>query len=394
MTDSLEAWIQSFKSGKTWFNKLLSEDTKKSFLSDFKLYCDAVGKNPDELISLKEEGLKNIATEKEFQAERLLEDFFANCNLKDSVKMMLKSSVISFYKHNWRNLNPNVASNIQKPESKHRCPSIQDVQDLDNAMTCQRDKAILWFFASTAIRIGTVLKLKWKDLKPTGDKQVPFQLLIESARLKGSGIGKYRGVKQVAFMHSLAVQKLEAYKKEAERKGYKLNDESPIFVAYNKGGKITPLLENAIGKMFSDGSLVAWHDLEVKRFSPQDFRDFLQSKLESAGINSNIISPMLSHKVKGVDFHYSQHEIGELLQKFKTALPYLLPQTVEKLKVETEKDQKRIAELEKEVAEQKQNVAALVKDVVENRIAEIKRLIPNVKLKEVDAVLEGDKDGQ
>jgi hypothetical protein len=44
MTDDLEAWIQSFKSGKTWFSKLSSADTKKSFLSDFRLYCDAVGK--------------------------------------------------------------------------------------------------------------------------------------------------------------------------------------------------------------------------------------------------------------------------------------------------------------------------------------------------------------
>lgn len=54
----------------------------------------------------------------------------------------------------------------------------------------------------------------------------------------------------------------------------------------------------------------------------------------------------------------------------------------------------RIDQLQKEVAEQKQNVTALVKDVVENRIAEIKRLIPNVKLKEEDAVSEGDKNGQ
>lgn len=162
LTDSIEDWIQSFKSSKAWFNKLSSADTKKSFLSDFKLYCDAVGKNPDELISLKEEGLKNIATEKEFQAERLLEDFFSNCNLKDSVKMMLKSSVISFYRHNWRNLNPNVASNISKPEPKKRCPSMQDIEALENSMTNQRDTALLWFFESTAVRIGTLSKLKWK----------------------------------------------------------------------------------------------------------------------------------------------------------------------------------------------------------------------------------------
>ena len=51
----------------------------------------------------------------------------------------------------------------------------------------------------------------------------------------------------------------------------------------------------------------------------------------------------------------------------------------------------RIDSLQRELAEQKQNVVALVNDVVENRIAEIKRLIPNVKLKEVDVLLEGNE---
>lgn len=355
LTDSLEAWIQSFKSGKAWFNKLQSPETKKAFLTNFKRYCDSVNKNPDELIAFKVEGLQNVNTDKEWQAERLLEDYFENCDLKNSVKEMLKCSVISFYKHNWRNLNPNVASNIQRQEPKKRCPSIQDVEDLEDAMTCQRDKSLLWFFESTAIRVGTVLKLKWHDLKETKDSEIPYQIEIESARLKGSGKGKYSGVRQVAFLHSLAAKKLEEYKIEAERKGYKLTDDSPIFVAYNKGGRITPLLENAIGKIFTDASLVAWHDLETKRYSMHDFRDFMQSKLESAGINANMISPMLAHKVKGVDQHYSNHQAEELREKYRSALPYLLPQTVEKVKAEQVKAraeyEEKIEKLEDEFAE-------------------------------------------
>jgi hypothetical protein len=83
LTDSIEDWIQSFKSGKTWFNKLSSADTKKSFLSDFKLYCDSVGKNPDELISLKEEGLKNIATEKNGKQKNFWKISFRNAVSKN-----------------------------------------------------------------------------------------------------------------------------------------------------------------------------------------------------------------------------------------------------------------------------------------------------------------------
>ena len=350
LTEFNEQWILQFESGRTWINKLPSPETKRAFLRNIKRYCEAVGKNPDELIAFKIEGLKKVASEKEFQAERLLENYFANCDLTDSPKEMLKNAVISFYKHNWRNLNPNVASNIEKVEPSQRCPKMQDVEDLDNSMTSQCDKALLWFFESTSIRIGTIPKLKWSDLKPTNDQEIPFYLLIESERLKGSGKGKYKGLKQITFLHSLAVEKLENYKVEAKRKGYILNDDSPIFIAYNQKGIVKPLGVPAINVVFNEASLTAWHDLEIKRFSPHDFRDFFQSSLESAGINSNVISPMMSHKVKGVDKHYSSHEIEELKEKYKTAMPYLLPQTVEKLKAEqimqNEEQLKRITYLE------------------------------------------------
>jgi hypothetical protein len=38
---------------------------------------------------------------------------------------------------------------------------------------------------------------------------------IESKRLKGAGIGKYKGLKQITFLHKFAFEKLEAYRKEA-----------------------------------------------------------------------------------------------------------------------------------------------------------------------------------
>jgi hypothetical protein len=112
--------------------------------------------------------------------------------------------------------------------------------------------------------------------------------------------------------------------------------------------------------MFANASLAAWHDLELKRFSPKDLRDYVQSALENAGVNRNIISPMLAHKVKGVDKHYSEHSIEDFLGKFKKALPYLLPLTVEKLKAEQEEMSSEITENFRELNALKQNVAKIV----------------------------------
>jgi hypothetical protein len=77
MTELKDSWINSFPSGRTWLNKLGSPNTKRQFRNYFKRYCDSVKKTPEQLINLKVEGLQNVGTAKEFQAENLLESFFS-----------------------------------------------------------------------------------------------------------------------------------------------------------------------------------------------------------------------------------------------------------------------------------------------------------------------------
>ena len=70
-TEENERWILGFESGRNWVSKLPSEHTKRVFIRCLDRYCKAVKMNPDELIAFKIEGLRNVATETEFQAERL-----------------------------------------------------------------------------------------------------------------------------------------------------------------------------------------------------------------------------------------------------------------------------------------------------------------------------------
>lgn len=229
MTDALEEWILQFNSGMAWFNKLNAENTKRTYLPNFKKYWDWAKKNPNELIQLKIEGLQSINTPKEFQAENLLETFISTAKYPLTVKDSIRTTVISFYKNNRRPLVE--IMEVSTPESKKRCPKTQDISELENELTTSRDKALLWFIASAPFRLETITKLKWKDLKPTNDKDVPYSMLIEAERLKGKGKGKYKGLKQVGFLHNLASQKLESYRKELERKGYIISENDPIFIA-------------------------------------------------------------------------------------------------------------------------------------------------------------------
>jgi hypothetical protein len=73
MVDSRIDWVQKFETGKIWYNKLTSIETKRTYLRNLQRYCKAVKKNPDQLIELKREGQRNVGTIEEFQAETLLE---------------------------------------------------------------------------------------------------------------------------------------------------------------------------------------------------------------------------------------------------------------------------------------------------------------------------------
>lgn len=82
--------------------------------------CEAVGKSPTELLALKGEGLRNVATEKEFQAEDLLDSYLDNTpNVTDHIKVSILCAVKIFYKTNWRELNSNVGRIFHFPNQKN-----------------------------------------------------------------------------------------------------------------------------------------------------------------------------------------------------------------------------------------------------------------------------------
>ena len=135
----------SIPSVKTWINTIRAENTKNMYLKHLKRYCDAVSKNPDELIEFKIDGLRNVTTPKEFQAEALINDFLFHGDLTATTQVLILASVKSFYKANWRELNSNVGQGIELPEPKKRTPKLQDIVELDEVMTSHRDRAIFGF---------------------------------------------------------------------------------------------------------------------------------------------------------------------------------------------------------------------------------------------------------
>ncbi len=229
-----------------------------------------------------------------------------------------------------------------------------------------RNKFLVWFLESCPVRVGTLKLLKWKDLKPLNDSQVPYWIYVKADRLKGQGKGRYSKAKHVGFLHKYAVQKLEDYKQELKQKGIEYNQDSPLFLSYRTNQHSKKAEKNLRMVNFNDAlvnaSIVAFGDNVNKHYSPHDFRDILSSVLGKPQINAddkNIAKSLVSHSPKGIESTYENFDgkddkpNEDLLALFKQCIPFLIPETTGELKAELEQQKteniSQIEEMKKEI---------------------------------------------
>jgi site-specific recombinase XerD len=363
--------------------------TELIYISRIASYCFNIGKNPDELIALKLEGLQNPASTKEFQAEELLENFLRQDKylktdkdgnkeevpFTENSKIGMLAAVKSFYQSTrGRSLTDDTGEFIEVPEAKKRAPKVEELLELENAMKCNRDKFLVWFLESCPLRKGTLTMLKFGDLKQLNDKDVPYWFKVEAKRLKGSGKGKYRKAKHIGFLHYYAVEKFEAYKQELKEKGIEYNDNTPLFVSYKstkvgskKGDKMTNIFA-----IFVDASAKAFKG--EKRFSPHDLRDVFSTILMNPKVkaNTNLTKPLTSHVPTGIEAVYENPDDSEdtpnsdLLAVFKMCLPFLVPETIPELKVELNEQKTENQATKKELTDLKKKLDKYYEMVIEN----------------------------
>ena len=395
MTEDLKKWIRSFRSGRIWLNKLHSEATITQYFPLLKRYCDLTGKTPDGLIELKMEGMRKVGTLEEFLAEELHDSTINALDVSESAKSNMSTSVQSFFKHNKRPLVE--IRKFERPEAKKRRPTLGDVGDMANNVQWKRDKALFWFIASAPFRKETVEQLVWGDLEETNHVKIPISMSIEAKRLKGKGKGRYKGLNQICFLHGYAYNKLLAYRKELVRRmtkkygSFEVTKDTPIFLSYKNGnGSETPqkMSKERIGEVFETASLNAWGNLEEKRFSPHDMRDFVDNALKKAKVVEVDRAPIMGHKIKGIEKHYQDPDHIDLLACFESALPFLSPE-IETVTL-TEAD--KVMGLKAETNQRIQIMIVTAKEEIARYEAEIKHWEGMIDVAEKSRKLEPQKD--
>lgn len=379
MKDNLE-WALQFDSSRRFSNSIKKQSTREIYMLYLNEFCTYSKKTPDELLKTKPTMIElmsmiqnhiDVSKVNPNEAEDLINDFLNTKRDTPTGAKGAKFAIISFFDFNNRALAKNTIGTwieiiTKPPRTPEAKDNWKDLRDLEDAMVTERDKAILWFLQSCPVRKGTLKQLKWKDVVATNDPEAPYTIEVGSDRLKGGYVGAWH----IGFLHSYAAFRLKKYEEELKQLGIEKTPESPLFMAYKDAyskGEDGQLIERQskgaqlqrFNKIFDNASLRAWGNLSKrkygdKRFSPHDMRDVLQSVMSSpeVSLNENLIKPFLSHVVTDVSKHYAKHDKAEYLTAFKKALPFIVPKSMASLELEQKKNEQRIEDSTKTIAEQ------------------------------------------
>ena len=307
--DITAKWVEQYPEVKRWLAKL---QAKERNAYDLYRFCQWAGKTPTELLALK----SNPASK---EAELLLDTFVADekTGFTNAVKFNLVASVKSFFKHNYLDLaraSGMISVEKVKPYNK---PRKDDLRKLWTWALSPRDKALLTFVCSTAIAKETLSKLQWKHFEEDWEKIELPSINVPPVLLKGHGIGRYKGVRQITFLTPEAKRDLLNYREWIEQKlKRRLTGEDNVFletyapykpIKYQRLGHLIWVLSRAAGIPFS----------------LHDARRYVNTAMEEIRVSPNWARVIRGRKVRGEEAPYSRPAIEQLRAKFREAVPML-----------------------------------------------------------------------
>ena len=303
------AWAEKHPLVKNWLAKV-QQPEHRGYL--FAMFCDWSGLSPEELYALKDDP-------KSLEAEYLLDKFVADeeAPFTKSVKWGIIQAVKSFFSHNYRDLAKKSGKIIVPRKRPERKPTKEELVKLWKACYTPRDRALIIFVNSTAIAKETLDLLQWKEFEKGWENQEIPCIVIPAEKLKGHGIGKWQGVKQITFLTPEAKEALTEYREWIQEKmGRELTDEDYVWLSTYE--PYEPITHSGLGMLIwklakRAGVKFSWHDA----------RRYVETALEEAKINPNWARKIRGRKVRGEEAPYSQPAIEQLRVAFRETVPNL-----------------------------------------------------------------------
>jgi len=304
--------FNEYESIRYWMDTLAtrSKNTKDNYRGQLRLFCKAINMTPDELIQKRKDDLKSNDLYKRHRIEILLKKNIAELQKQDKSIATLKkryAAVRSFFECHYMRLEllrtdaPSGESIGKEPADKEQIRKMIDVADP------LKFRCMISFLKDIGWRISDVLRLKWSDINDMGDGFWHFKKLTKKKHVVANG-----------FVGPETTGLMELYRKKRERRGEKIDNDSPLFLS-EMGGHIKsiPWVSQKIGDIA--------RMIGAKDVSAHSLRKFFQNTLEAPElhIQKTWIKQMMGKKLNPGDKPYVQHRVEKLFEAYKRAYDHL-----------------------------------------------------------------------
>jgi site-specific recombinase XerD len=214
--------LSLYESCKSWLDGLKSESTKKAYSVHVSLFCRFHHTNPDELVRLKPEELKDMVIKYVLELRKKSKNTAGKPKRGEISVNSIKSYLVgvqSFLEEHeivlpWKKIAkryyPEDVSNDYRSYTRQEISKILSVADL-------RDRCILLLMASTGIRVGAIPALTIKSLKKLDEGLGLLTVYGESKKSR-----------YVTLVTPECMSTIAEYLEQRRKQGEKLNERSPL----------------------------------------------------------------------------------------------------------------------------------------------------------------------
>jgi len=271
-----------------------SRATLKNCVEALVAVMKKVRKTPDQLVEMARRDREGV----ERMLVGVLKSFMRNREHSESIIQTWRSYLKKFFVVNGIDIKLNIEFPCIYYRYESECPTPAQVVEMIDLATNPRDKAIISMLATSGLRIGTLLRLKYKHLKRDLEAgRIPVAIHVPAEITKG----KY--MSYITFINLEAVTYLKLWLKEWERLvGRKIRDDDYIFISlkYPRPDKpITPLdWTPRVFNRIRERMGIKRHEGRVKRFviTPHGLRKFFRTQMARGGANEMAIEYMMGHR--------------------------------------------------------------------------------------------------
>ena len=332
-----------------------SEATKQSYLYELEKFVRWSNKDYDALLFLEKTELTD-----------LLVDYALYLKQRVSANSMpiYFAGIFKFFEMSDREFNKRKIRSLYGERVKRagdRPITSKEINSMIRSCSTQKQRALVYLFSSTGARPQAIADLKMKHLESIGNGCLSLKLYEGSLH------------EMYSFLHENATNEVKQYFEWREKQGEKLNPESYVFVNSDELMflRVKPMHSTSVSSVFRkliEKSEIKRTKVNTKNYDLSATGGFRKRFNTIMKLNPNVsqaIGEMLMDHSNYLEKHYFKPTRGQLFAEFEKAIPELIFDEAEKLKIENESKQKHIEKLETEKDIQLKNMQDQIDSVKE-----------------------------